>query len=82
MVLEIEQEALSPSKINMFLAKENKGFSSQEIHVDASIDRKIGSLGFTKGQKTTINIQRKENIVYLWKTSSRDVPPNFNKNVF
>ena len=56
----------------MFLAKEDKGFLSQENLVDVSEDGKIGSLWFTNGHKTTINIQRKEHIGYLWKISSRD----------
>ena len=65
----------------MFLAKENKGFLSQEILVDASEDGKIGSLWLTNRRKTTIIIQRKEQIGYLWKTSSRDVPTNSNRDI-
>ena len=44
-------------------------------------DRKIGSLGFTNGQKTIINIKRKEHIGYLWKKSRGDAPTNSNKDI-
>ena len=49
--------------------------------MDVSEDGKIRSLGFTNGRKTTINIQRKEHIGYLWKTSSRDAHTNFYKDL-
>ena len=64
MILEIKHETPSPGVMYMFLAKEDKGFLSQKILVYASEDRKIGSKWFTNGQKTTINIQRKEHIRY------------------
>ena len=44
MMLEIEHGTLSPGEMYMFLAKEDKGFLSQEILVDVSEDRKIESL--------------------------------------
>ena len=81
MMLEIEHGTLSLGEMYMFLAKEDKGCLSQEILVDVSEDRKIGSLWFTNGQKTTINIQRKEHIGYLWKTSIRDAHTSFNKDI-
>ena len=81
MMLEIEHETLSFKKMYMFLAKENKGFLSQEIPRDVSEDGKIGSLGLTYRWKITINIQHKEHIGYIWKTSSGDVPTSFNIDV-
>ena len=81
MLLEKEHDPLSLGEMYMFLAKENKGILSQEILVDVLDNGKIGSFWFANGQKTKINIKRKEHIIYLWKTSSGEEPNNFNRNV-
>ena len=41
MMLEIKHETLFPGEMYMFLDKENKGFLSQEILVDASEDVRL-----------------------------------------
>ena len=50
--------------------------------MDVSEDGKIGSLWFTNGQKTTINIQLKEHIGFLWKTSSRGAHTSIYKDIY